>query len=522
MKESRNGKKLFYLMLLIVVFSLGLTAIIVTGLIDDADGKESKYWFFEESIQTGKPVELKNVYMYKNADEKLEFLYKNVTYLIEGNISQEFVGIADIVVEGDKISKIRIKPDVTIGTLSSYNEEQLEVRAETVSTLIKQENIPVYKVLDGKVIQSSWEDMILGTSKVRCAMEQGKVCAIIIEETVPMDIRVVIKNGKSIFYENLWVKKASDNSIIDVAKAMEGIEKLVIEDTKGLYVCDETGKLQGTIYEGTFRIVKDKQGYVLINQLPIETYVKYVLPSEMPKYFHEEALKAQAVCARTFAYAHIKNQSYAKYGANLDDSTAFQVYHATGRYTETDAAVDATKNEIITCDGEIITCYYFSTSAGKTNDMSVWGSETPKYVASTTSEDTNSPFYQWKSIIDRSDIREIRVVKRNDSNYVTELEIQYIDETVVLKNENDIRRALGEYLKEITLSNGKVRTDLSMIPSASFHVVEMKDDVIVIEGGGFGHGIGLSQYGADKMAESGIGYKDIIAYYYKGVIVKSV
>ena len=76
MKESRNGKNLFYLMLLIVVFSLGLTAIIVTGLIDDADGKESKYWFFEESIQTGKPVELKNVYMYKNADEKLEFLYK--------------------------------------------------------------------------------------------------------------------------------------------------------------------------------------------------------------------------------------------------------------------------------------------------------------------------------------------------------------------------------------------------------------------------------------------------------------
>ena len=144
MKESRNGKKLFYLMLLIVVFSLGLTAIIVTGLIDDADGKESKYWFFEESIQTGKPVELKNVYMYKNADEKLEFLYKNVTYLIEGNISQEFVGIADIVVEGDKISKIRINPDVTIGTLSSYNEEQLEVQAETVSTLIKQENIPVY------------------------------------------------------------------------------------------------------------------------------------------------------------------------------------------------------------------------------------------------------------------------------------------------------------------------------------------------------------------------------------------
>ena len=66
-------------------------------------------------------------------------------------------------------------------------------------------------------------------------------------------------------------------------------------------------------------------GYVLVNELPIETYLRYVLPSEMPTYFSYEALKAQAVCARTFAYKQMRQNAYAEYGANLDDSTAYQV-----------------------------------------------------------------------------------------------------------------------------------------------------------------------------------------------------
>ena len=146
--------------------------------------------------------------------------------------------------------------------------------------------------------------------------------------------------------------------------------------------------------------------------------------------FGHEALKAQAVCARTFAYSQMHNQSYAQFGANIDNTTAFQAYHNTGRYPESDAAVDETAGEVITCNGELITCYYYSTSPGVTNDMSAWESEDNEYIACSGMEfsnnlnlrietdfskfiqqqvecyDSGSSFYRWNSVLDVSSIKE--------------------------------------------------------------------------------------------------------------------
>lgn len=545
MKENWKYKKLFYIMLGVVVISLGFTAVVLSGLIDDADGEEGKYWFFEESIQTGKPVELENAYVYSNASGQFEFLYDNITYTIDGKLAQEFSGVADIVVEGDKIAKVRIKPNSTNGVLHSYDDISIAVLSEAadvaagtegnetanqIEKLARDTSLPVYKLEADKVVQSNWNQMIVGASKIRCIMDGGQVTAVIIEESLPSDIRVVIKNGGSVFYSELYVKKQSDGSLLNVKAMMteQGVEELEINDASGLILCNADGEALEEAYEGMFRVVKTDEGLVLVNQLPIETYVKYVLPSEMPKSFHEEALKAQAVCARTFAYAHMSNQSYAMYGANLDDSTAFQVYHNTGRFAETDAAVDATAGEIITCNGELITCYYFSTSAGMTNDMTVWGSKTPEYIAMCKSEDTQSPFYKWTSYLDITGVKEdsyglltsAEVTAKNDAGYVTGLKLTYENETITLTNENDIRGVLGKYLEETVLNNGKIRTDLSMIPSASFTVTEIADGKIVLSGGGFGHGIGMSQYGADQMADGGSDYKAIIEYYYHNIVVK--
>lgn len=545
MKENWKYKKLFYVMLGIVIISLGFTAVILSGLMDDADGKEGRYWFFEESMQTGNPVKLENAYIYSNASGQFEFLYDNITYTIEGKLAEEFSGVADVIVEGDKIAKVYIKPEERSGVLHSYDDKSLAVICEAtdveasadgstvteqVESLVRKESIPVYKMKEDKVVQSNWNQVIIGTSKVRCVMDGGQVSAMIIEESLPSDIRVVIKNGSSIYYSELFVKKQSDGSLVNVAEAMQAqkVKEFEIADESGLVLCDAQGKSLGEAYEGMFRVLQTEEGMVLINQLPIETYVKYVLPSEMPKSFHEEALKAQAVCARTFAYAHMSNQSYAKFGANLDDSTAFQVYHSTGRFEETDAAVDATAGEFITCNGELITCYYFSTSAGMTNDMSVWGSKTPEYIAMRKSEDTQSPFYKWTAYLDTANVKEdsygkltaAEVISKNNAGYVTELKLTYENKTITLKNENDIRATMGKYLEETVLNNGKVRTDLSMIPSASFTVTEVSEGKIVLTGGGFGHGIGMSQYGADQMADAGSDYKTIIEYYFNHVAVK--
>lgn len=550
MKENWKYKKLFYVMLVIVAVSLVLTAVILADILTDADGKEDKYWFFEESLQTGKQIELDNAYVYSNSDGQLEFMYDNITYEIEGFLEKAYTGIADVVIDGDRVAKVRIKENTTTGVLHSYDENTVAVlcnmtqveagvdgnEISNTTTELKEmskgASIPLYKVVDGEVLQASWNQVIVGTTELQCVIENGQVCAVIIEEVLPSDIRVIIKNDNTIFYENIYVKKESDGALIDVNASMteQGIDVLELNDGKGLYICDAKGTNEGEAYEGMFRILKREEGLVLINQLPIETYVKYVLPSEMPMSFHEEALKAQAICARTFAYVHISNQSYAEYGANLDDSTAFQVYHKTGRYEEADAAVDATKGEIITCNGELISCYYFSTSAGKTNDMSVWNSQTPVYITQCESIDDESPFYKWTAYLDISQIKEneygalksIEVVTTNISGYVTELKLTYENKTLSLTNENDIRSALGKYLQETALNNGKVRTDLTMIPSANFTVQEMSDGKIILSGGGFGHGIGMSQYGANQKANEGMNYKSIIEYYYRNVVVKSV
>ncbi|MBR3772018.1 MAG: sporulation protein SpoIID, partial [Clostridium sp.] len=144
--------------------------------------------------------------------------------------------------------------------------------------------------------------------------------------------------------------------------------------------------------------------------------------------------------------------------------------------------------------------------------------------------DAAAPLYRWKAILTLSEVKEeeygrlktIHVKERNESGYVTNLELVYEKDTISLKNENAIRSVLGKYLQETILNNESIRTDFTMIPSACFEVIEQSDGTAVLRGGGFGHGIGMSQYGAKGMAEAGYGYKDIIGYYYTNVIIKAL
>ncbi len=344
-------------------------------------------------------------------------------------------------------------------------------------------------------------------------------------------ISVLIKNGEKMHYSSLYLKRASDGTMIRVADALDavGLNKLSFSDTKGLSICDISGNIIGGTYEGKLHVYLEAEGIVLVNTLDLETYVKYVLPSEMPTTYPKEALKAQAVCARTYAYTHMESFAYEKYKAHLDNTTAFQVFNHFGRFPETDEAVNETAGEIISQNGKPITCYYFSTSAGKTNDMSVWGSETPSYIQCVASEETEEPFYRWKSrlqlgqVIDESlgALEELKIVSKNKSGYITELKLIYEKKTITLTKENDMRVTLGEYQLDVTMNDGSVRTDLSFVPSANFDIKQEEEGILILSGGGYGHGIGLSQNGAKLLANKGFGYKDIISYYYKEVVVKN-
>jgi stage II sporulation protein D len=88
--------------------------------------------------------------------------------------------------------------------------------------------------------------------------------------------------------------------------------------------------------------------------------------------------------------------------------------------------------------------------------------------------------------------------------------------------EDDIRFALGKYISKLKLSDGSVRTNLTALPSACFEVASQTDGTIVLKGGGYGHGIGMSQYGADAMGDEGMSFIEILEYYYKDIEITDI
>lgn len=548
-------KKIVLVILLLTIISLIFTGIILVKMITGANGKTEREWFFQESLQTGQPVVLKNAYIISNEEDTLVFLYDYKTYEVDGVMTQAYTGIGDIHIDGAKVSKVAIKPNYIEGILQSYTEGEIVLKEHGIER--KNNSLPIYQVVDGEVRQREWTQLIIGVSNIQCVIEKGIVCGIIVQEDViPTDVRVLMKNGEDLFYPQIYIKKQSDGSIVNINKYMgdAGITSCVFEDEIGLLMCDKDGNALEEMFEGKLMFHMEPQGIVMINEVSMETYLKYVLPSEMPRNFGEEALKAQAVCARTYAYTHMNNQSYAKYGANIDDTTNFQAYHNTYRTPETDAAVEATAGEVATSNGELIFCYYFSTSPGVTNNLVSWEKEDVEYLScaglefsngldltkdadfsrfmtqQVVSYDAISNFYRWKAVLDVSTIRDkgkgklknITVKQRNAGGYITELELKYENTVEVLKHENKIRKVLGEYMREVIMQNEQVRTDLSMLPSACFEVLLNADGEIVLRGGGHGHGIGMSQYGARGMAEKGYNYKEILEYYYDNVVVKKM
>ena len=129
-------------------------------------------------------------------------------------------------------------------------------------------------------------------------------------------------------------------------------------------------------YAGRLELVETEEGLVLVNELYMEEYLKRVVPSEMPSSYELEALKAQAVCARSYAYRHILGNGYREYGAHVDDSTSYQVYNNILEQESTTTAVKETYGQLLrTESGDLAGTYYYSTSCGVGSDPNIWKTE---------------------------------------------------------------------------------------------------------------------------------------------------
>lgn len=131
-------------------------------------------------------------------------------------------------------------------------------------------------------------------------------------------------------------------------------------------------------YNGSMECYGTTKGLVLVNELPVEEYLYGVVPSEMPSSYPIEALKAQAISARTYTYFHMVDFAYPEWAAHVDDSTSYQVYKNIEEKENVNRAVDDTKNLVILNQGNLIESFYYSTSSGRSSGYEVWKPEEEK------------------------------------------------------------------------------------------------------------------------------------------------
>lgn len=436
------------------------------------------------------------------------------------------------------------------------------------------------------------------------------------EEAVRTDIRVLLTGGHGYAHQKFTVSFEEDYYIQNGQEVYFGKAGTSVSETdiaslfarqkeQGLIVgiwkdggwdMDAEWRLSmdggaGELYQGILVIRQAENGasnspqdtgeYYLVNALPLENYLYYVLPSEMPSDFPLEALKAQAVCARSYAMLQISQGRMEQYGADVDDTTAYQVYHMQGTSKAAIQAVDETAGQYLSYQGEPIEAFYYACSCGHSTTADIWrGSENRDYSYLVYQDygtlEQESPWYQWSYHAKQFDIealksRLLRILTQN-RDYISiysgegeskenwmEITDRSKMETVIsgLSTVQDIcvqERLAGDvadclhitsgsyhimiegeyYIRNVLTADGYILTKqdmsvserLTLVPSGFFEIETVKQDGNLIgyllKGGGFGHGVGMSQYGARYLAEAGKDYEYILTYYYENVTIDTV
>ena len=290
-------------------------------------------------------------------------------------------------------------------------------------------------------------------------------------------------------------------------------------------------------YKGILKIKKaeNQEALYLINELPLETYLEGVVPSEMPSSYHQEALKAQAVCARTYAWKQMEDSCLEKYGADVDDSVNFQVYQNQAQAETTDDAVACTKGQVMTHNGELIQAYYFSTSAGTTSTDQIWGADSAApYLKSVACRfDQDQPWGSWKvdipwekladstALYNKGKLQGLLVTKKSESGAVTGLTVNTDLGSFLVEGEYDVRSFLTPAGCQIIQHDGSTTAGGNLLPSAYFTMEQKAGSAVYIRGKGYGHGVGMSQSGADQMAAEGYTWREILEYFFNEIQITS-
>jgi stage II sporulation protein D len=261
-------------------------------------------------------------------------------------------------------------------------------------------------------------------------------------------------------------------------------------------------------YEGNLTIEIDAGNLKLINEIVLDNYISGVVQAESGKRSYQEFYKVQAILARTFALSHL--QKHATEGFSLCDHTHCQAYF--GKTTELDImkAVSETKDKVVVDDNlNLIEAAFHSNSGGQTaNSEDVWGSKLSYLRSVNDTFSTKMPNAKWERKMAKEDWLSYLKLKHNypiqDSNA----------RWLAINFKQDSRKPYLE-ANNIRVALKNVRTDLQL--KSTFFTIIPQGDTLLFKGRGFGHGVGMCQEGAMRMAKIGYKYPEVINFYYQNI-----
>lgn len=258
-------------------------------------------------------------------------------------------------------------------------------------------------------------------------------------------------------------------------------------------------------YRGKVRLLNQGKGIIAVNQVDLESYLYSVVGSEAIPTWPLEALKAQAVAART--YAIYKSSTSGNRFYDLDTSTATQVYKGLEKeYLSTYEAVEATKGQIMTYNNQVILAAFHSASGGHTENVEdVWSSPLP-YLRGVVDYDQLSPVFQWHQTFSSNELsRMIGGVGTIRAMIPEKTTPHGRIVTMKIVGSKGTKRLTGARIREAL----KLRSTLFTVSTSS------EKGMFQITGRGYGHGIGLSQWGTQYLAQQGVSYDQILGHYYQ-------
>ena len=296
--------------------------------------------------------------------------------------------------------------------------------------------------------------------------------------------------------------------------------ELVVPDARNL--ASQITTVNGRSYRGAIRLQLRNGGLTIVNRVPVEEYLRGVVPEEMPSDWNKEALKAQAVAARTFALRH--RQRHSKDGYDRCATTHCQQYSGIGaERTAASQAVDVTRGETLLYNGQPIEALFHTDSGGMTeNSEDVWGSRIPYLRAAREVYANTQP---WDKNITAADF--CTLMAKHGKSLGT---LKTITLSPLTDERNASDRTVSGRVRMVRLegTNGTLQVSGNDLRSwlglrSTMFQMTMRNDVVFITGYGWGHGLGLSQWGAKAFADAKhMSYPDILAHYYAGTVLKKL